>query len=121
VNQRELETQISELETMLGSLTGSRYEYVFFFAPDMAFSPSIGLATTWLELYGVKTDQVIVSMYRNRPAKCPLVGFTTHTAPINHGWKILKEPLVDGANPVIHSWVNEGINDLYEEWKSTKD
>jgi hypothetical protein len=121
VNQRELEAQISELETMLGTLTGSRYEHVFFFAPDMAYRPPVELVTSWLELYGVKANQVIVSMYRNRPARCPLIGFTTHGAPINQGWKILKEPLADGANPAIHSWVNEDINNLYEEWKSTKD
>jgi len=121
VHQKELEAQIAELETMLGTLTGSRYEYVFFFTPDMSCRPPVELAAQWLDQYGVKTNQVFVSMYRNRPATCPLVSFTTYSAPINHGWKILKESFVEGAGPNIYSWVNEGVNALYEEWKSTKD
>jgi len=121
MNQRELEAQIAELEMMLGTLTGSRYEYVFFLAPDICYRPSAELANAWLERYGVKTDEVLVSYHRNLPAKCPLVSFTTHNAPTNHGWKILKEPIQEGAIPNVHHWLNEGINNLYEEWKSTKD
>ena len=120
MNQKELENQISELEVMLATITGSMYEYVFFFAPDMTYRPPVDLATAWLERYGVKTKEVLVSMYRNRPAKCPLISFTNHAAPINHGWKILK-PDEEDLSADIHCWVNEGINVLYEEWKSTKD